>query len=162
MSTSFQFDQTFPGTPGAVLAMLQDGDYVRQRCDRTGSQDTTVDITGTPGQDCVVKSVRVLPTPASAKAFVGDTITVTETQTWSAPQADGSASATTIVEFGGPMVFNGTLTLTGAGDSTTVGTSGDFKASIPFMGGKMEKAALEQTERYLKAEEGIGQEWLSR
>lgn len=162
MSTSFEYDQTFSADPAAVLAMLQDAEYVRKRSDETGSTDTTVEITGTPGGDCVVKTVRVLPAPSAAKAFVGDTITVTETQNWSAPQGDGAVSATTTVDFGGPLSFTGTIAVSGSSSSTSVKTTGEFKASVPFMGSKFEKGGAEQTERYLKAEEKIGADWLNR
>lgn len=162
MSTSFEYDQTFNADPATVLAMLQNPEYVRKRCDETGSQETTVDVSGTPGGQYVVTSVRVLPAPSAAKSFVGDTITVTETQTWSPANADGSAEATTVVDFKSLLSFTGKIQISGSGSATTVHTSGELKSGIPFMGGKVEKGGAEQTERYLKAEEKIGAAWLSQ
>lgn len=170
MATAFDVVQHFPAGPSEVLSMLQNEAYVQKRCESTGSLKTTVSITGTPGEACTVFSTRVLPAdvPAAAKSFVGETIKVSETQEWSAADANGTCTASVVVDFGGPLSFKGSITLTadatphGEGASTTVRTTGEFKASVPFIGGKLEKVACEQTERYLGAEEVVGREWLSR
>lgn len=163
MATSFAYVQHFTAPPARVLAMLQDQAYVELRCERTGSLKTTAGVTGEPGGDCTVSSTRILPAdvPAAAKSFVGDTLKVNETQVWSALAEDGSASAVLSVDFGGPLTFTGSVTLAADGDSTRVQTQGEFKASIPFIGGKIEKIAAEQTERYLRTEESVGAEWLT-
>lgn len=60
------------------------------------------------------------------------------------------------------MSFIGTLELSpGAQTNTTITTRGKFTASVPFIGGKIEKVAAEQTQRYLVAEERVGNEWLA-
>jgi hypothetical protein len=41
-----------------------------------------------------------------------------------------------------------------------VTTEGELKASIPFMGGKVENLAKEQTERYLRKEQEFALTWL--
>ncbi len=164
MGTKFEYVQHFPAPATQVLAMLHDVDYVRARCDETGSLKTSAEVTGSAADGCTVTSTRILPAdvPAAAKSFVGDTIKVTETQTWKPAGADGSCSAALSVDFGGPMSFTGAIELSPDGESTTVRTSGEFKASIPFIGGKMEKVAAEQTERYLRTEQSVGTAWLSR
>lgn len=164
MATSFDAVQHFPAAPDRVLAMLQDKAYVEKRCDATGSMRTGVAVTGEAGGTCTVSSTRILPAdvPQAAKAFVGETIKVSETQQWQAPAADGSAQASVTVDFGGPMIFTGTITLSPDTDGTAVRTTGEFKATIPFIGGKMEKVAAEQTTRYLASEESVGREWLSQ
>lgn len=163
MATKFEYEQTFPASPQAVLAMLHDSEYVELRCEKTGSLKTTVDITGDPGGECTVSSTRILPAdvPAAAKSFVGDTLKVNETQAWSAPSADGSATAVLTVDFGGPLAFSGRMELSGDAASTKVRTTGEFKASMPFIGGKIEKIAADQTERYLRTEQSVGTTWLS-
>jgi hypothetical protein len=47
-------------------------------------------------------------------------------------------------------------------DGTRVSNSGSFKASVPFVGGKVERVAADQTERYLAKEVTVGSEWLAR
>lgn len=164
MATKLEFEQNYAADPSAVMTMLRDPEFIREKCDRTGSRKTTVDVQESSDGGCVLTSIRVLPAkvPAAAAPFVGETLTVTETQTWSAPAADGSATATVAVDFGAPMTFTSAMTLDGSAGATVVRTTGQFKASIPFVGGKIEGAAKEQTEAYLQVEERVGNEWLAR
>jgi hypothetical protein len=61
------------------------------------------------------------------------------------------------------MGFVGILELTPTQTgNTTITTRGAFSANVPFIGGKIEKVAAEQTQRYLTAEERVAGEWLSR
>lgn len=163
MATSFTHEQAYAADPATVMAMLQDVDFIRAKCERTGSLETTATVTPGPDGACTIVSTRVLPAevPAAARAFVGETLTVTETQVWSAPAADGSRSAQVAVDFGAPMTFSSTMTLAPAEGGTRVRTEGSFKASVPFVGGKIESSAAEQTARYLVKEEQVGNEWLA-
>ncbi|MHB1067422.1 MAG: DUF2505 domain-containing protein [Candidatus Nanopelagicales bacterium] len=163
MATSFQHEQTFQADPAAVMAMLRDPDYIRAKCDRTGSLDTTVSVEHGPDGGWVITSVRVLPArlPSAVKRFVGDTITVTETQAWGAPGPDGTASATGTVEFSAPMAFAATITLGAVGPATRVRTDGSFTASVPFVGGSIEGTAADLTRKYLDVEQAVGNEWLA-
>lgn len=166
MPTTFEYTQNFAGSPSEVFSVLAREDFILAKCAATGSLSTQASVSEAgENQGQTLTSVRVLPAdlPAPAKSLVGDTITVTETQAWSAPNPDGSRSATVTVEFSGPMGFTGTLQLTpGQGGNTSITTRGTFTANVPFIGGKIEKVAAEQTQRYLVAEERVAGEWLSR
>ena len=146
------------------MAMLKDPDYIRLKCDRTGSLETTVDVQDGPDGGCVISTTRVLPAkvPAAAKKFVGETIKVTEVQDWASPAADGSSSATGTVGFDAPLSFTATITLAPSGDGTVVRTQGSFKAGVPFIGGSIEGSAADLTTKYLNVEETVGNEWLAR
>ena len=100
--------------------------------------------------------------PAAAAAFVGEKLNVKEIQTWSAPGPDGSRTGTVDVDFGAPITFKGTMSLSPSADGTVVTSHGDIKAGIPFVGGMIESGAADQTRKYLKAEETIGREFLAR
>jgi hypothetical protein len=164
MATSFEHTQSFAADPAAVMAMMRDPDYIHLKCERTGSMETTVDVQDGPDGGVILTSTRVLPAkvPAAAKAFVGETLTVTEVQTWTPVGDDGTASASGRVDFGGPLAFTASLTLAPGGTGTLLRTEGSFKASVPFVGGQIERGAAEQTEKYLSVEEQVAQEWLSR
>jgi len=164
--TQFEFSQNFPASPVEVFAVLSQEEFILAKCAATGSLSAKATIElredNEPG---TLVNIRILPAdlPAPAKSLVGETITVTETQVWSAEKPDGSRSATVNVEFSGPMGFTGTLDLapTPSGGST-ITTRGKFTANVPFIGGKIEKVAAEQTQRYLAAEERVAGEWLSQ
>jgi hypothetical protein len=161
MAKEFTYRQSFDGGPLTVFAMLRDPEYVQAKCDATGSLETTAEVSDASDGTVTIVSTRVLPAqvPDVARKFVGDTISATETQVWSAAAPDGSRTATVEVEFSGPLGFTGTLSLRPAGQGTEVVTEGKFKASVPFVGGTIESEAAKQTERYLGAEERVAKEW---
>jgi hypothetical protein len=164
MATSLDFEQTYPADPATVVAMLKDPALVKEKMERTGSMETTVDVQDAADGSFVLTTTRVLPSkvPAAAAAFVGETLNVKEIQTWSAPGPDGSRTGTVNVDFGAPITFKGTMSLSPSADGTVVTSHGDIKAGIPFVGGMIESGAADQTRKYLKAEETIGREFLAR
>lgn len=168
MALQFEFTQNFTGSPSEVFAMLSQEEFILTKCSATGSLSASASIEQVlvnGAETVTLISTRVLPAdlPGPAKSLVSDTITVTETQIWTPPAPDGGRAATISVEFSGPMSFSGALDLSPTAHThTTIKTRGKFTASIPFIGGKIEKVAAEQTQRYLAAEERVGNEWLAR
>ena len=165
MSTEFTFTQSFPCDPDSIFNLLRREDFILAKCEATGSMSTTASVEVQPMEDdlsAIITNTRQLPAdlPAPAKSLVGDTITVTETQKWSSAEPDGSRQATVSVEFSGPMKFEGNLRLAPSDSGSTITTAGKFTASVPFIGGKIEKVAADQTARYLAAEEKIAHQWL--
>jgi hypothetical protein len=164
VATKFHYEQTYAADAPTVWAMLSDPTFITAKCERTGSTETTVDVTDDGSGGVTLTSVRVLPAnlPSVAKPFVGDTLPDTEKQVWAAAAADGSRTATTTVDFGAPMAFSADMSLTPTSDGCTVVTDGEFKASVPFVGGKIEKVAVDETSRYLEKEQQVGTEWLAK
>lgn len=164
MATELDVTQKFAASPATCFAMLMNEQYVTRKSEATGSERTTVTIDGTPDGPVTITSVRVLPAdvPDMAKSFVGDTIEVTEVQTWSAPNGEGERSGTIAVTFSAPLNFSGTLALTADADGSVVHTKGEMKSKVPFIGGQVESMAVAQTERYLRKEEKVGAEWLTQ
>jgi hypothetical protein len=163
VATGLRYEQHFSGEPATVMAMLRHPDYVRKKGERTGATEVTVDVADSPDGGVVITSVRSMPAevPSYAAPFVGDTITLTETQTWTPPAEDGSARAEVTVVFDSPLAYRGSIVLTPSPDGVVLHNEGDFKASVPFVGGKVEKVAAEMTEKYLAKEATVGAEWLS-
>jgi hypothetical protein len=164
VATKLVYEQQFPAEPTTVLAMFRDPGYVQEKGERTGCHDITVNVADTPEGGVVITSTRSMPAhvPSFAAPFVGDTITVTEVQAWGPPAADGSATANVTVEFNSPIHYRGTIALAAGGSGSTAHNEGEFKASVPLIGGKIERVAAEQTERYLAKEITVGGEWLAR
>jgi len=158
----------YPASVEAVYAMLTDKAFQDRKLERTGALSWTVDIRP-EGAGSVVTSTRALPTdqiPDAFRAFVGSQITLTQTETWGAPEADGSRTGTLVVQIGGaPVRFDARLRLAPSGAAAAAGTlesiEGDLKASVPFLGGKIEKGAEPAVRAAIEAEERIGQEWLA-
>lgn len=161
MAKDFTHRQSFDDDPFAVFTMLSDRKYVQAKCEATGSLKTTVEVHEESDGATTIVSTRVLPAevPSVARKFVGETITATETQEWSPPDADGSRTAKVRVDFSGPLAFAGSLQLAPSGTGSEVVTEGVFTASVPFVGGTIESVAADQTTRYLNAEEKLAREW---
>lgn len=163
MATRLEFEQTFPGTADRVLALLRDPDFVVAKAEATKAFDIGVDVDEPGDGSAVITSTRSMPAevPSYATAFVGEHLTITERQAWSAPAADGSASAQVTVDFHAPLTYTGTITLRPAGETTVLANRGEFKASVPFVGGKVERVAAEMTEKYLAKEAQVAAAWLA-
>lgn len=163
MATTLQYDQVLTAAPLRVRAVLLDPAYVRAKAERTGAFDIEVDVTHQPDGRATVTCTRSMPAevPSYATAFVGENLTITEVQEWSAPDASGAATAAVTVDFHAPLAYRGTIDLTGDESTTTLANRGEFKASVPFVGGKVERVASEMTEKYLTKETEVAMEWLS-
>ncbi len=111
-------------------------------------------MTVTPSDDggATIVSERSLPSdlPSYAKALVGESVRLTETRVLGPAAADGSREARSTVAFGGaPVSITGSLRLAADGDASAVEVRMAVKASVPFVGGKIEKFCAEQIERFL-------------
>lgn len=162
MGTRLTYDQVIPGDPVRARALLLDPEFMRAKAERTKAFDITVSVVEHEDGSATATNSRSMPAevPSYATAFVGDHLTITEVQEWSAPAPDGSCRARVTVDFHAPLTYTGEIVLTGQGSSTTLANSGEFKASVPFVGGKVERVAADMTEKYLAKEAEVAAEWL--
>lgn len=163
MATRLEYDQSLPADPLRVTAVLQNPEFVRAKAERTGAFDITVDVDERADGGVTITCTRSMPAevPSYATAFVGEHLTVTEVQEWTAPGPGGAASARVTVDFHAPLTYTGTIVLSGDAASSTLANRGEFKASVPFVGGKVEKVAAEMTQKYLAKETQVAAEWLA-
>ena len=163
MATRLQFEQTFPGGADRVFDLLRDPEFIVAKAEATKAFDIKVEVDESGDGSTVITSTRSMPAevPSYATAFVGEHLTITERQVWSAPAADGSAEAKVTVDFHAPLTYTGTITLRASGAVTVLDNRGEFKASVPFVGGKVERVAAEMTEKYLAKEAEVAATWLA-
>ena len=162
MATPIDVTQTYDADPALVWALLTSETFARERAQRTGALSVQIEVRPLDG-GVLLAVTRTLPAdmPSYAKSLVGETLTVSETQRWTG-LTDDLAEAELIVDFSAPVSMRGTATLRADGTGTVVHTVGQIKASIPFVGGKVEHLTREQTMRYLAKENEIGAEALRR
>ncbi len=156
--------------PVAAFAMLCRPQFHERRCAATGAIDHHVEVSTTPDGGLRVATRRRLPTdrvPEFVRGFVGATLTVSQVDTWDPAAADGSRQGTIVVEISGaPVRMTGTLRLTADAGSTpdaanaTQYLDGDLKASVPLIGGKIEKAVLPAIEAAIQVEQQVSTAWL--
>lgn len=165
MGTKFTWTQRYDAAPDKVFAMLSDPEFVVAKGKAGGAFEVDPKVTEESDGTTVVVSKRTQPAaglPSFAQKIVGDKVHLVETQRFPAPAADGTRNGTFEVDFGStPMSFKGKLIVAPAGAGTTVTTDGEFKSSIPLVGGKLEGVAKGETEDYLRKEGTTGAAWLT-
>ena len=160
----FLADIRYDAAPDAVFAMLTDPDFQRQVCEATGAIDHSVDVE-TAGGGATITTTRTLPAddlPDFVRKFVGSTLKVMRVDHWGAAGSDGARHGTVVVEIqGAPVRLTGTISLGPDGAGTAEQVDGDLKASLPLVGGKVEKAAEPAIRAAIGKEQEIGQGWLA-
>lgn len=155
MATSLVSRLDIPRDPHAAFLLLSDPDYVQEVATRTGGRDVKVSITAGDDGTVVIVSARTLPArvPSYAKALIGEQIRLTETRTLGPADAEGTRSGRLDVDFhGAPARVTGPLTLSGADALSALDVDLQVKASVPFVGGKVEQFISEQIQASMRKE----------
>ena len=154
----------YPAAPSDVFTMLTDEEFQNRKCVEAGALRHDVAVTPT-GDGARVVTHRDLPTdrlPDFAKSIVGQTLSITETYDWGTAQADGGRRGTLLVEVkGAPVAMRADVALSATGGGSTVSFDGDLKASIPLLGGRIEKAAAPAVIAGIRSEQRTGRAWLT-
>jgi Protein of unknown function (DUF2505) len=152
----------------AVFQMITDADFQERKCAATGALDSEVEIERYSDGGATIRTQRTMPShhvPDFARAFVGSTLLVVQVDDWAAPDPAGAREGTVVVEIkGAPVRFAGSLALGpgGPGGARTVeAIDGDIKASVPLIGGRMERALEPALKAAIRVEEREGRAWLT-
>lgn len=163
MATTMDEVQHYDAAPDEVFAMLSDAAFIERKCLASGCIEAGAEVTAEDDGSVTLVSRRVLPAklPSFAKRFVGETVTLIETQRWSAPDETSRSAADFVVDFGNnPITFHGAIELVPDGSGTHVEYTGRIRCTVPLIGGKIEGVALEWITRYVNKEQRLGTAWL--
>lgn len=163
MSTKVTATMTYDATCSEVFEMFCDPGYIEQKLLRTGGTNPEISVTPV-GSDIDISAIRDLPAqvPGFVKSITGDQIHVVEKARWSPADDLGARTATVTLEFQGtPSTVSGTLSLHPAGDGAVVDVAFDVKASVPLLGGKIERVIADQMQRAVRQENRVGVAWLT-
>ena len=129
----------------AVFALMSDPDFCMRKYADAGATDIQVDSDQrAEGPTLVSKRKVTVDLPGFAKKVMQPTNTVVQTDEWVPPGADGSRVCRYKVEVQGvPSRIDGTVTLTAEGNGTRQEVEAEVKVSIPLLGGKLEKFAVD-------------------
>ena len=154
----------YAADPATTFAMLLDPAFQEAVCRATGAVDHEVSVDEAAG-GATIRTSRKLPTddfPDFIKTFVGGTVHVARVDTWGPAAADGSRDGTIVVEIkGAPVRLEGTLSLRRDGASSVEDVRGDLKASVPLIGGRIEKAVEPTIRAAVAKEEQVAARWLA-
>lgn len=149
----------YPALPETVFTMICDTSFQERLCEATGALAHEVSIES-DGEAVSIRSTRTMPTddiPDFVRSFVGPTLDVVRADRWEPARADGSRRGTVSVEIHGtPVRLTGTLSLSPDDGGTRQLVEGDLKASVPLVGGKVERAAEPAVMAAIRKEEQIG------
>lgn len=156
----------YDADPTTVMVMLADPAFQRRKCEATGALSHSVDVQGDPATGPVtITTRRTMPTddiPDFVRRFVGNSLELTQTDSWDAAAPDGSRAGTVVVEISGaPVRLRGEQEMTGRDGGTHQRVEGDLKASVPLVGGKVERAAEPAMRAAIRKEEEVGTAWLA-
>ena len=153
----------YPAAPHAVWAMYCDPAFREQVCTATGATSHHVDVSADEAGG-TVRVTRVLPArmSESIRKLVGDTVTVTQTETWGAADGLGARRADVSLRVQGqPASMTGTHTLAPTDAGCSLQVTGDLKVSIPFFGGRLESELAKVVGGALRREHQVGQRYLT-
>jgi hypothetical protein len=151
-------DLAYDSPPAAVLAMLADPLFWDKVADATGalSSTATVNTEGATTRIVVDQQQAVTGVPSFAKKFVGDSTRAITTQVW-----QGHEAGVQVETPGKPTSISGTATLAENGTGSTLTYDLEVKASVPLVGGKLEKLVVELTTEGFDKEQAVGAAWLA-
>jgi hypothetical protein len=148
----------YDAAPEAVVAMMSDPAFWDQVAEATGalSSTATVSAAGPATKVVVDQEQAVQGVPSFAKKFVGESTRAINTALW-----DGSAASYRVETPGKPTSMSGTITVAGSGAGSTLTYDLEVKASVPLIGGKLEKLVVELTTAGFEKEHGVGAAYLA-
>jgi hypothetical protein len=148
----------YDAPPAEVLAMVTDPLFWDRVGDATGALSSTATV-GTEGATTHVvidQEQKVAGVPSFAKKFVGDSTRAITTQAWHGHEA------TYVVETPGkPTSISGTATIAENGAGSTLTYDLEVKASVPLVGGTLEKLVVDLTTEGFGKEQAVGAAWLA-
>jgi hypothetical protein len=155
---------TLPYDVETVTGVFTDEGFLRHTSERVGGTLQSAQLDGPATGTFTLTVVRTMPTtrlPDFARKFVGETLTLTQTERWAAPLPDGTREAKVEISIAGvPISVNAVQRLTAEGGSTRVEVDGDVASSIPFLGGKIAGAAEPVLGKALNVQGAEARRWL--
>ncbi|WP_026534895.1 DUF2505 domain-containing protein [Arthrobacter sp. H14] len=153
-----------PANPQRVTEVFTNEDFVRHISEKVGGTLESLKIDGAITGPFKLTAVRTLPAnrlPDFAKKFIGQKLTVTQTEQWEAPAADGSRRANVKLKVSGaPVDASAIQRLVPTAEGTRVELEGDVKSSIPFLGSKIAAAAEPMVGKALNIQAKEARTWL--
>lgn len=153
----------FDADPATVFAMLTDEEYLGRKAKAANAMRHESTVTRA-GDQVTIRLLRVMPpdVPDFVRKFVGDTIDLDQTDVWEPAAPDGSRHGIISIDMvGAPVTLRGTMRLEPDGSGTVTTIEGKIKASVPFVGGRIEQAVHGGLIEAAMREEQVGRAWLA-
>jgi hypothetical protein len=151
---AIDFSASYPAAPDAVLALLTDETFLRDRAVAIGGTAEEVTVTGSLSTVRLAAPTAGIP-PVFAR-FVGSSVSILERTTWT-PDGVGHRGALDVRAevFGRTVRVTGERLLTPAGDGTRSTVTGRAKVNAPLIGRQAEGAVSELVAVVLRREDEL-------
>jgi hypothetical protein len=148
----------YDAPPADVVAMMSDPLFWQRVGEANDVISWTPTVTAEPGATRVVidEEQRTAGVPSFAKKIVGESTRVVITQLWRGSEADYE-----IATPGKPTRVQGTATVAENGTGSTLTYDLEVKASVPLIGGKLERLVVDLTTEGFDKEQAVGAAWLA-
>ncbi len=155
----FRHELRYDAPVPSVLAMRADPAYRAQLAEAAGVSDsaTTVERDGATTTVVIEEQRPTQGVPGFAKKFVGDFTHTVIRESWT-----GTAGTFEVETPGKPMHIAGSVSAAPHGDGTVVVFDLEATASVPLIGGKLERLTAELTSEGLALEQDLGDRWLAQ
>jgi hypothetical protein len=155
---------TLPHSVDRVAAVFVNEDFLKHTSEVVGGTLESFTLDGDVAGAFSTITIRTLPTtrlPDIARKFVGEKLTVTQTENWDAPEADGSRTSNITLKISGaPLDVTAVQRLVADGGNTRVELEGNVSSAVPFLGGKIAEAAEPMVGKALNIQSQQAQAWL--
>jgi hypothetical protein len=164
MSKPIRSEERYPASIDEVWQTMTDREFITAKYQALNHENLKIlELTETPDGGFRISTQRdaeAAGLPDVAKKVFGSRQTITQTEEWGPPGADGSRTAKwTLLTKGAPAKAGGTATLKPDGDGTVALITGEVKVSVPLVGGKIEGSAKEVIEEQMHKEAEFSREW---
>lgn len=147
----------YPATVEEVRAMLLDPAFWDRVAEATGAISSSTTVARDENTTVVTtdEEQQVAGVPSFARKFVGESTRAIKSTSWHGDRADFAVDTP-----GKPTSMSGSASLAAAGDGTILAYDLQVKASVPLVGGKLEKLVCELTDAGFDTEQAVGAAWL--
>jgi hypothetical protein len=153
---------SYDASPEEVFAIVTDATFREQACEKTKALSYDVEVKESGG-DTIVRVRREMPSdnvPDIARKFVGQTLTVVQTETWHPAKPDGSRDADVTGEISNtPVTLKGKAGITATGSGAVQSIDLDIKVAVPLIGKKIEPFVVDAIRAGLQKEHELGRDW---
>jgi hypothetical protein len=152
-------EHPYDAEPAAVFRMLTDPEFLRAKLTALGHRD--IEVLECAPDRVVTRRTVPLDVPGFLRKVVNPANTVTQTDEWG-PDRDGVREGTWQVDAKGvPVALSGTMRLVPTDGGAVETIEGRAKASLPLVGGRLEKFIADNTLHTLAREHAFAREWLA-
>jgi hypothetical protein len=153
----------YSATPDQMIAMMSDPDYLTAKYTELGDVTFNVETQTATADSLELKVSRSVNAdlPGALKKIMGDTNDLVQSESWSTGGTTKTADVV-IDAPGKPINISGTYKVVPVGD-TDCDYVVDFKisASIPLVGGKIEKMVKAENAAMLPREKAFNDKWIA-